>query len=144
MHMGQAFLWNMIAIETLLFKQDNEIRPKEVLPKRIEAMLGWVGFWEDEDYSSKIKNAYGKRCTMVHEGNLDCISREDVHFSDMLVFNLMNNLVRHSRVFGNIDAVIRFSKEVEAERTLKVRPRVQPKTLEFIHKRFDENSFLEI
>ena len=39
---AQAFLLNMIAIETLLIEQQD--KQKDALPERVEAFIGWIGY----------------------------------------------------------------------------------------------------
>ena len=53
-----SFLLNMIAIEALLMKQGDKY--SEVLPNRIEAFIGWVGYWANTNYKGKIKDVYKK------------------------------------------------------------------------------------
>ena len=45
----KSFLWNMVALEVLLTK-DETGKMLDTLPMRVEALLGWVFFWEEEDY----------------------------------------------------------------------------------------------
>lgn len=126
----QAFLWNMIALELLLTKQGDKYG--DALPTRVEAFLGWTGFWEKDNYLSRIREIYEKRCLLVHRGDRDCISLRDLQFTDDLLLNLLTNLVKHINFFNSKKDIIDFSKKVEAEHILGIKPRVRPKTMTFI------------
>ena len=139
---AQAFLWNMIALELLLTNQQD--KHSDALPKRIEAFLGWVGFWEDDDYEAQIAEAYRKRCLFVHDGKRDEVSIEDLLFTDDLVLNLLSNLTHHSRLFTSKQDVVDFADRVECERKLGVRPKVRPGTLHFISRKYEEKDYEEI
>jgi len=137
----QSFLWNMIALEMLLTVQGDSYL--DILPKRIEAFLGWVGFWDYENYEDKIKDAYKKRCSLVHNGRRDLIIVEDLLFTDDLLLNLLINLIQHIKLFESKDDVIVFSNKVEAEHLLGVTPRVRPKTLQFSSRHYTADDYLE-
>ncbi|MGH3144504.1 MAG: hypothetical protein ACRDTR_01755, partial [Rubrobacter sp.] len=129
----KSFVWNMVVLEMLLTKQQERL--KETLPKRAEALLGWVGFWETDNYEYRIKEVYGKRNALLHSGRRERITEQDLAFTDSLILNLLINLVSHPKLFGSKDDVVRFSEKVEAERVLGVKPRVRPegrKGLRFI------------
>lgn len=129
-----AFLRNMIALELLVTKQEESV--SEALPSRGEAFLGWVAQWTSSAYPQRIKDAYQKRCLLVHQGKRDAITIEDVYFTDDLILNLLNNICGHIHLFPNKDAVIEFSKKVEAERLLELDGAVRPKTLSFIQRHY--------
>ncbi len=139
---AQSFLWNMIALELLLTRRGDKY--SDVLPKRIESFLGWAGFWEVDGYSEKIKNVYGKRCSFVHDGKRDSITIQDLLFTDDLLLNLFSNLVLHPTLFNSKEQVIAFSKKVEAEHILKIRPTVRPKTLRSFSRNYTEEDYQEI
>jgi hypothetical protein len=140
--LAQAFLWNMIVLEMLLAEQGD--RYPEILPKRIEAFLGWVGYWSVNEYEQRIKDVYKKRCKFVHDGKRDQIEVSDLLFTDDLLLNLLANLVSHPKVFSSKDEVIKFADKVEAEHTLGIKPRVRPKTLRFFSRTYTEEDFQEI
>ena len=75
---AQSFLWNMIALELLLTKRGDKYT--EELPRRIEAFLGWVGYWDIDNYEKQIKDIYKKRCQFVHDGQRDNINIADLQF----------------------------------------------------------------
>lgn len=139
---AQSFLWNMIALELLLTEQGDKYT--DVLPKRIEAFLGWIGFWDTDNYVERITEVYRKRCAFVHDGRRDSITIEDLLFTDDLIYNLLFNLVHHIGRFSSKQAVIDFSRQVEAEHILGIRPRVRPKTLTFVSHRYSPRDYEEI
>jgi len=126
----QAFLWNMIALELLLTRREDKI--STVLPNRVKAFLGWVGFWEVSEFEQWIETIYKKRSALVHSGCRDQISRQDVLFTDHLLFNLFINIVEHHKIFKSKDAVIEFSRKVEAEHLLGIDAKTRPKTLRYM------------
>jgi hypothetical protein len=90
-----------------------------------------LAFWEEEDYKGRIRELYRKRNDLIHQGRRDRITHEDLAFTDHLLVNLLANLV-NLPIFNSKDAVIDFSKKLEAERILGVKPRVRPKDLRFV------------
>lgn len=141
-NISQSFLWNMIAIELLLTKQGDKY--SEQLPKRIEAFLGWVGFWKTQNYEEKIKEIYIKRSQFVHDGNESNISIEDLLFTDDLVLNLFSNLMRYHNLFDSKDKVIEFSKKVEAEFLLGIQSKVRPQKLTYISLNYNAEDYKAI
>ncbi|HKZ77078.1 MAG TPA: hypothetical protein VJ124_02055 [Pyrinomonadaceae bacterium] len=139
---ANAFLWNMIALELLLTKQGD--RYTDVLPKRIEAFLGWIGFWASENYEERIREAYRKRCDLVHRGDRDAITRRDLLFSDDLLLNVLINIVNYIKLFDSKEKIIEFAEKVEAEHRLGQRSKVRPKRLRFFSRRYSEEDFEEI
>jgi hypothetical protein len=125
----KSFVWNMVALEMLLTGQQDKLL--DTLPRRAEALLGWVFFWEDEDYEGRIREVYRKRNLLLHQGKRDAITEQDVAFTDHLLLNLLANLVRHPKLFRSKDDVLKFSERVEAERVLGITPKVRPGTLMF-------------
>ena len=135
----QAFLWNMIALELLLTKSGDTV--EKALPSRAEAFLGWMGYWNEAGYEDRIKDIYSKRCLLVHQGRRDEITLRDVYFTDDLLLNLFANIVGHLTIFHSKDAVIEFSRKVEAERLLGLSGKVRPKTLTFMRRAYRERDF---
>jgi hypothetical protein len=133
----QAFLWNMIALETLLTQQGDTY--VDALPTRAEAFIGWTGYWKVEGFQERIRDVYQKRCRLVHAGNRNLITRSDVFFTDNLLLNLFQNIVGHCGIFASKSSVIEFSKKVEAEHLLGINARVRPKTLRYLHRTYSED-----
>ena len=139
---AQSFLWNMIALEILLTEQVDKYT--DILPKRIEAFLGWVGYWEINNYEERIKEIYQKRSSFVHSGKSETISVQDLLFTDDLLLNLLSNLVYHTERFSSKKAVIDFAKKVEAEHVLGVKPKIRPKTLRFFSRSYTPQDYEKI
>lgn len=135
----QAFLWNMIALELLLTQSGDSCI--EALPERAEAFLGWTGFWQEENYVQRIKAVYKKRCDFVHKGNRRLITLDDLFFTDTLLENLFLNIVCHIKIFQSKQDVIDFSKKVEAEHTLGIKTKVQPKTFRFLNPNYTKYDY---
>jgi hypothetical protein len=137
-----SFLWNMIVIEMLLTAQGDKYR--EVLPERIEAFLGWVGFWSTSDYNRRINEIYTKRCKLVHDGKWEIINIADLLFTDDLLLNLLVNIVNHPKIFNSKKSVINFADKVKAEHLLGVKPKVRPKSLVFFSRTYTPDDLKEI
>ena len=137
-----AFLWNMIAIEMLLTARGDKY--SKMLPERAEAFLGWTVDWRKRRFQDRIRELYDKRCKLVHEGNRDVIEVSDILFADELLFNLLNNLVRHHKLFTSRRKVVEFSERIRAEKLLKLKSKTQPKTLSFTRKRYRPEDFEKI
>jgi hypothetical protein len=97
----QSFLWNVIAIEMLLAKQEGEPKVIDSLPERAEAFLGWAVDWKLENYEQRIRNLYAKRNAFVHRGERDAIKREDLLLTDDLLLNVLINIVKHPALFSS-------------------------------------------
>lgn len=134
-----AFLWNMIAIETLLTHRGDSY--STALPKRVEAFIGWTTDWSVENYSSKIEEVYRKRCAFVHAGKTDELKIEDILFTDILLVNVFYNILKHLDLFYDKNALVDFSRKVEAEHILGVRPKVRPKTVSFISMKYSDKDY---
>jgi len=137
-----AFILNMIAIETLLTSPDDKYSKE--LPKRIEAFIGWVGYWRDQDYKTRIDEVYKKRCQYVHNGNDTEIEVRDLLFTDDILFNLLYNIVSHYKLFSSKDKIVEFSDKVAAEKILGLtgkKSKVRPKTLNFISRMYNEKDY---
>lgn len=126
----QAFLWNVIALELLLTQQGDKY--VDALPLRVEAFLGWTGYWKIDGFEDKIRNVYKKRSAFVHDGRREHITNEDLFFTEELLLNLLTNIVEHHHIFSSKQAIIEFSKKVQAEHLLGVPPKIRPKTLRYI------------
>lgn len=137
-----AFLWNMIALERLLTRRNDEV--SSALPARTEAFLGWVGYWEVGRYKERMRDIYRKRSALVHAGAREDIAPRDVLFTDEILLNLLSNLVNLSRLFPSKQHVVDFANKVEAERILGTRPRVRPGKLHYIGQSSRDEDFGEI
>jgi len=126
----QAFLWNMIAIETLLTRQGDSY--SKILPKRVEAFIGWSSDWSIVGYEKKIRDIYDKRCAFVHAGRTDDLVIDNLLFSDQILVNVLFNILTHLSMFKDKESIIKFSEKVEAEHLLGIKSKIRPKTLHHI------------
>ncbi len=141
-NLAQAFLLNMIAIESLLTRRGDKY--SEVLPKRIEAFIGWVGYWDVDNYKDKIKDVYLKRCQYVHDGNDSNIEIQDLLFTDDILLNVLLNLLAHHNIFNSKEDVIEFTTKIGAEHVLGIvgnKSKIRPKTLRFLSKNYTDEDY---
>ncbi|MEM7118269.1 MAG: hypothetical protein AAF614_37925 [Chloroflexota bacterium] len=138
----QSFLWNMIALEVLLTEQIDKV--KADLPDRIEAFLGWTGYWKTQNYKGKILELYSKRNQFVHRGKRSHILVEDLLFTDDLLLNLMINLMKHINIFQSKQDIVNFSDKIQAEHVLGIESRVRPQNLWFFSRKYDEQDLAQI
>jgi len=136
---SHAFLLNMIALEMLLIGDGDKYKTE--MPKRVHAFLDWTLHSTGETYSDQIESLYKKRCDLVHEGKADGITIPDLLTSDHLVFNVLNNLVRHHSLFASKHNVIEFSRKVEAEALLGLKDTIRPKTFTHISRKYSEDDY---
>ena len=134
-----CFLWNIIALETLLTHRNDKYSKK--LPERVEAFLGWASAWEINNLKEKIQEIYKKRSQFVHLGRKDLINIEDILFSDELLLNVFTNIVGHTDIFGSKRKLIEFSKKIQAEKTLEINGNVRPKSFRLIGSNYKDEDF---
>lgn len=134
-----AFLWNMIAIETLLTHRGDSY--STALPERVKGFIGWTIDWSVNNYEAKIEEVYRKRCGLVHAGQTDDLKVEDILFTDILLVNIFFNILKHIEIFKTKDNLIEFSKKVEAEHILGAKPKVRPRTISFINMRYSDRDY---
>lgn len=124
-----SFLWNWIALEILL-TNSNDSKFLDILPKRIEAFFGWYPNWKTEEFETKIKEIYDKRCRLVHSAKGEDITTEDLLFTDSLLFNLLLNITSFPKLFCTQDNLINFSRKLEAQKILGIKRK--PMGLKFV------------
>lgn len=114
---SHAFMWNFIAIETLLTRRGG---------KHLESMLYIIEslfFWIDEmliDFSflDKLEEAYKKRNDFVHEGKKENITQYDVVVTDIVLMNLFYIILNNSRVFTDKQALYAHAESYKAKKLL--------------------------
>jgi len=136
---ADAFLSNMIALELLLTRQGDTVG--DMLPARAEALIGWSRHWIEDRFETKIRAAYQRRCRLVHQGDRDSPTREDLYFTDDLLLCLLANLVAHLNIFQSKDDVREFSYRVAAEKLLGAKPRVRPKSLQMFRRTYHAKDY---
>ena len=143
--LAHAFLLNVIAVETLLAVQGD--RYLDALPERVEAFIGWVGYWRTGDYENRIKDVYRKRCQYVHRGDASAVEITDLLFLDEIVLNVLMNIVAHPTLFKSKEDVISFASKVSAERVLGITGRqckVRPRTLRTVVPKYSDEDLRRI
>jgi len=144
-NIAHSFLLNMIAMEALLTKRGDKYL--EVLPKRIEAFIGWIGYWNIEDYKGNIEDIYTKRCQYVHDGNESNIEIKDLLFTDDIIFNMLINIIHHINLFKRKEDIISFTEKVSAEHLLGIvgrKSKIRPKTLSFFKGKYTAEDYKKI
>lgn len=142
---AQAFLLNMIAIETILMEQQD--KQKDALPERVEAFIGWIGYWHTSHYEERLRGTYAKRNRYVHNGAFDEIQIKDLLFIDDILLNILVNILSHPKIFPSKRSVIEFSQKVSAEKILDLRsrmPGVRPKTLIHVSRNYSDADLAQI
>lgn len=144
-NIAHSFLLNMIAMEALLTKRGDKYL--EVLPKRIEAFIGWIGYWNIEDYKGNIEDIYKKRCQYVHDGKESNIEIKDLLFTDDIIFNMLVNIIHHINIFKRKEDIISFTEKVSAEHLLGIvgrKSKIRPKTLSFFKGKYTAEDYKKI
>ena len=117
--LANALLFNVIALEMLLTNQNDKISEK--LPKRIGFFIDWSEDWEEQDFEKKILETYGKRCAFVHNGETEKITKEDVIFSDSILYNVLNNIVLFIRHMPSKTVLIELAEKYDCEKKLGIK-----------------------
>jgi hypothetical protein len=138
----KSFIWNMVALETLLTQQGDTYT--EMLPRRVEAFLGWMNSWKSGSYEENIRSIYKKRCNFVHKGQSSSITVADVLFSDVLILNVLTNIVNHPELFKCKNDLVKFSEKIDAEKLLGIKSKIRPKTLSASLPVFSEKDYMNI
>ena len=138
-----AFLGNIIAMEMLLTTKNDKITKK--LVERTEFLIGWNEEWENQKIYSRIENLYKKRCNYVHDGITDNISIDDLIFTDDLLFNIINNLVRGIKHINSKQRLIDYSDLYQCEKklALKRKSKFQLGSFQYMRKTYEDKDLNE-
>jgi hypothetical protein len=135
-----SFLKNVIALEMLLTNQGEKIAEK--LIERSGYLLDWNKEWIKNDFPQKIKEVYNKRCNYVHDGKTDQISKEDLIFTDDLVFNIYNCIIKNLDRVSSKKYLIEFSVKYQCEKKLKIQSsKYQLGKFQFMRKRYKAEEY---
>ncbi len=137
-----CLLWNVIALEMLLTREGEKISDK--LVSRCEYFLGWNEDWINEKYETRIREIYKKRCDFVHNGDIKLIEIKDLLFTDDLIFNILNNIVRYKTKIKDIKDIFDFSEKYEAEKILNQKSKYQFGKFELLRKHYTEDDYKDI
>jgi hypothetical protein len=137
-----CFIWNIIALEMLLTNSEDKI--VEALVQRAEYFLGWNEQWEKDNYELRIREIYKKRCDFIHEGDKKHITIKDLLFTDDLIFNILNNIVRCSNIIKDRKDIIDYSQKYEAEKLLKLKSKFRLGKFEIMRNHYTEEDYKRI
>lgn len=138
----ESFLKNVIALEMLLVNQSEKIEEKII--ERSRYLLDWCDKWEKENIEIKIKKIYKKRCNYVHDGKYENITKEDLIFTDDLVFNIYNNLLKNTDKIISKGKLIEFSYKYICEKELNLKSQYQFGNFQYISKSYKESELQNI
>ncbi len=114
----QAFMYNMIAMETLLTQRGDKF--PDAIVERLNALFSWLFERRPRYWEQIITRLYKLRCSMVHDGETGDIKTEDLLNADILVENLLANLGLATRIIQSKSSLIELSKKVAAKRYLGI------------------------
>jgi len=123
---SQSFLYNMIAIESLLGIDPSEKYPSSII-NRINALFGWLTQEDHKPWRKVIERLYELRCRLVHDGDIKDISTVDIIHSDCILFNLLYNICRSIKYFPSSQSVSELSKKIQARKILGQKIKERPK-----------------
>jgi hypothetical protein len=115
-----------------------------MLSERVEYFLGWNEEWGKENYEQRIKEVYNKRCDYVHKGDLRLIEIKDILFTDDLIFNILNNIIRCQRMLNDFENIVEYSKKYKAEKLLNQKSKYQFGKFELMSKQYTIDDFQNI
>jgi len=119
--LSEAFLNNMIALETLLTDKEKGESHLEKLKNRLNALFHWYFSQTGQNWDNKINRIYKLRCNMVHDGEIKNINTEDLLDSDDILKNLLLNIVNATKVLKQKSDLVQLAKEYEASQVLGIK-----------------------
>jgi len=114
--LSEAFLSNMIALETLLTSRSD--KHKQALKERLTALFHWYFNSENVNWDNDIDHIYQLRCKMVHNGDVSDIRTQDLLMSDKILYNLLLNISISSKQIKSKSDLINISEKLKACETL--------------------------
>jgi frataxin-like iron-binding protein CyaY len=126
----KAFLWNVIAIETLMTEPKDKI--SKAIPERIGSFISWFPNWSSDNFTDKISKAYEKRCGFVHAAKYEEITINDLKFTDLLLANILMNIVKNINFFNSKQSVIEFSEMNKARKLLGLKDNPKKYNLHYL------------
>ncbi|MCG8606296.1 HEPN domain-containing protein, partial [bacterium] len=112
--LSEAFLFDIIALETLLHSGERNEQIAKVLYERLYALFGWMNNDDPQHLEQIVERIYGLRCDFVHRGDYSAITVEDLITTDEILLNLLYNICHNINFFSDRQKVI----EIQARRTL--------------------------
>ncbi len=138
----ESFLRNIIAMEMLLTTQNDKILNK--LVERAGYLLDWTEEWQKNDLAGRIEKMYVKRNNYVHDGKADMITDDDLIFTDDLLFNLLNAVVRNLNKVTSKQILIDFSDKYQCEKMLGLKSEYQFWKFEYLRKKYNKGDLKKI
>lgn len=138
----ESFLKNVIALEMLLVNQNEKIEEKII--ERSSYLLDWCDKWEKEKIEIKIKEVYKKRCDYVHDGKYKEITKEDLIFTDDLIFNIYNNLLKNTNKIISKSKLVEFSDKYKCEKELNLKSKFQFSKFQYTSKTYEKSDLENI
>lgn len=138
----KALVWSWCALEALLLGETN--KQIENLIERIEALIGWIKLWNDRSYKKLLNDIYSKRNKLMHQGQRDIITMQDVLFLDEILLNVLVNIASHPKIFREQNDIINFAARVRAEHLLGIKPKVRPKTMSYIARHHMDEDYIPL
>jgi hypothetical protein len=133
----ESFLKNVIALEMLLVNQSERIEDK--LIERSGYFLDWSEHWVQDDIENRIRQVYGKRCKYVHDGEVQGITKQDLIFTDDLLFNIFNNILRNIDKIQSKGDLIEFSEKYKCEKKLQIKSKFQFPRFQYVRKKYERS-----
>lgn len=127
--LSEAFLYDMIAIETLLNTGDREDKFSRSLYTRLNAIFGWI-HKDTQKLRNMSERIYQLRCEFVHQGEYKNVTIQDLLDTDELLRNLLYNICRNIRLFSSRDKIVQLTDEIEARKILRQKL-TRPKSLRY-------------
>ena len=115
-HLAEAFMYNMIAIETLLSVQGDKFPSS--LVDRIVALFGWMTNEDSEPWKLTIDRLYKLRCGYVHDGKHGSITGDDLFEADTILQNLLANVCKNTKYIRCKADIAALSERVAAMQVL--------------------------
>jgi len=128
---SQAFLYNMIAIESLFKINPSDKFPSSMI-ERYNALFGWITEEDPRPWEYVLKRLYELRCKFVHDGDIGDIKTTDIIHSDCILFNLLFNICRSIKCFPTSQSFTKLTKKINARRILGQKIKERP-NLRYFH-----------
>lgn len=139
---SQAFLYNMIAIESILgIDPSDKFTPSFI--NRYNALFGWLTAEDPTPWKVDIERIYKLRCNMVHRGDASDLKTKDIAFSDCILFNMLYNICHSIHYFKNKQFIIELTKKIDARRILGQKIKERP-NLRYFHPDVSETNINRI
>lgn len=117
--LSQAFIYNMIGIETLLTRRGDKITSE--LKNRLNALFSWYfKRRQSTNWDKKIEEIYKLRCEAIHDGETRNIKTEDLIFTDLILQNLLLNICNSTKHIKKKQDLIDFTKKYQARELLNL------------------------